>query len=88
MKTGVELIADERKEQVEKHGFTAKGDAQHKHGELKSAAIYLLDGASGKYPSNWSAAIKHRFDAKSEIGKLKVAAALIAAEIDRLQVGN
>lgn len=38
MKTGAELIADERKRGIEVEGFTAEHDDQHTHGELSAAA--------------------------------------------------
>lgn len=39
MKTGIELVADERKRQIEIEGYTAEHDAQHNASELISAAI-------------------------------------------------
>ncbi len=43
MKTGVELIAEERKRQVEEEGWTAEHDAAHTEGDLAmAAATYLL----------------------------------------------
>lgn len=41
MKTGIELIAEERKEQVNKHNWTAEHDQQHDGGELAIAAVTL-----------------------------------------------
>jgi len=40
MSTGVELIAAERKRQVEKEGWTPDHDEQHTEGELAWAACY------------------------------------------------
>jgi hypothetical protein len=37
--TGIELIAAERKRQVEKEGYTAKHDSQWVKGELAGAAV-------------------------------------------------
>ena len=39
MKTGIELIAQERKEQLKKHKWTSEHDDQHDCGELTDAAI-------------------------------------------------
>jgi len=38
MRTGIELIADERKRQIEIEGWTAEHDDQHTEGELANAA--------------------------------------------------
>lgn len=40
MKTGIELIAEERQEQIEKHGFTT--DEDYNLGELVEGAKYAL----------------------------------------------
>lgn len=42
-KTGVELIAEERKRQIEKHGYSATHDALHSGGQLIEAAKAYLD---------------------------------------------
>ncbi|HEY1044974.1 MAG TPA: hypothetical protein VGF79_00950 [Bacteroidia bacterium] len=42
-KTGIELISDERREQLEKHGWTLEHDSEHTNGELKLAALYALN---------------------------------------------
>ena len=39
MKSGIELITEERKRQIEKEGFDAEHDSQHDAGELAFAAI-------------------------------------------------
>ncbi|MCR5658932.1 MAG: hypothetical protein K6G25_06360 [Bacteroidales bacterium] len=45
MKTGVELIAEERQRQIEKEGWTAEHDAEHICGELTDAAVmYAMRG--------------------------------------------
>lgn len=45
MKTGVELIAEERKRQIEKEGFTAEHDAKYLCSELTDAAVmYAMRG--------------------------------------------
>lgn len=43
MKTGIELIAEERERQITKEGWTPEHDAEHKNGELaNAAAVYAL----------------------------------------------
>lgn len=39
MKTGLELIKEERQRQIEKEGWTAEHDSHHTNGELAAAAI-------------------------------------------------
>jgi len=92
MKTGVEHIAEERREQIEKHGWAPVHDADHKYGELsKNAACLACLGTDAKVidPAGcgtdddvWQL-IEHI--GRDRIHALKVAGALIAAEIDRLQ---
>lgn len=96
MKTGIELIAHERLEQIEKHGFTTETDkTDNNEGELNLLIKYLLLSdndaekdnlkeyfvESGCYNMSYIA----KFDTKTIIEKLTIAGALIAAEIDRLQ---
>lgn len=57
MKTGVELIAEERRRQVEKEGYTAEHDANHGIRDFTSAAKSYLSSASlsilsNKYPKD------------------------------------
>ncbi len=99
MKTGIELIADERKRQIEEEGWTAEHDAEHEDGGLAVAAsAYALPPMArtfmsledGKYlPIFWP------FDAcwwkpspNDRIKELVKAGALIAAEIDRIQLAE
>lgn len=91
MKTGIELIAQERAEQIEKHKWDAAHDALHEYGELRKMAAVLccvgtdaFVGDVGEFSSGnnaWGLEEKLKKDA---IHRLKVAGALIAAEIDRL----
>lgn len=82
---GVELIAAERKRQIEEEGWTAEHDAQHTNESLSiAAACYAL-------PTNLRFAIMHLWpwDRKwwkpsiDRIKELVKAGALIAAEIDK-----
>jgi hypothetical protein len=92
MKTGVELIAEERQEQIEKHGFDVNRDVQiNDSGELTAAALFVLTGEDNYYPSSWEEWFRNKLVSKTastpnpEIERLKIAGALLAAEIDRLQ---
>lgn len=88
-KTGIELIADERKRQIEVEGFTPENDDRWVGGEMAMAAIcYAQDGAKSPgfkpfgFPWDeewWKPCPDDR------IRELVKAGALIAAEIDRLQ---
>ena len=99
--TGVELIAAERKRQVEKEGWTQEHDASHTDMTLAVAgAAYALDIAgfySGECDS-WrqiycaNAAKVWPFDLEwfksthdDPVRQLVKAGALIAAEIDRIK---
>ena len=101
MKTGIELIADERKRQIEKEGWTGEHDAEHVHGELAQAAMCYADPNPNKDPLGSKAPIvlhpshttvKWPFSPDwwkpspdDRIRELVKAGALIAAEVDRLQ---
>ncbi len=108
MKTGIELITEERDEQIKKHGRTLKHDSQHEGGELAEAAaicasnhrLYwkqdfadsvvftVLDFPKWQLPVKYNGNILiDNFESNKgdRIHQLKVAGALMAAEIDRLQ---
>jgi hypothetical protein len=87
--TGVELIAAERKRQIEEEGFTAEHDDMQKGGQLASAAAYYavrsdmriwLKRLLWPWPDAW-----RKPTPDNRIRELEKAGALIAAEIDRLQ---
>lgn len=48
MKKGAELIADERKRQIEVEGWSAEHDAQYTHNELINAAMCYLQPESDR----------------------------------------
>lgn len=97
IKTGVELIAEERQRQIEVEGWTAEHDAKHTDNSLALAAICYAD--PNVYYHQENGIIRHRipnkfwpkrlnicwFKPKDRIRDLIKAGALIAAEIDRLQ---
>ena len=93
-RTGAERIADERRRQIEREGWTPEHDDEHEDGELATAAAcYALQDHDVYVPGNglhggridwpWSAAwYKRHHD--NRVRELEKAGALIAAEIDRL----
>ena len=94
MKTGIELIAEERQRQIEKEGWTKEHDAQHKVGVLAKAAVcYALPPLTradvspdvGKPPFFWPFSKEWWKPSKDRVKELIKAGALIAAEIDRIQ---
>ena len=86
--TGIELIAKERQEQIEKHGFTTHIDTnQNRDRELVTAAIALLQEHPSiiDFPESWLVnTLTHKMRNKSYGERLVIAGALIAAEIDRI----
>jgi hypothetical protein len=89
MKTGIELINDERNEQLDKHNRSVQSDVDNnKNQQLTEAAITLLDEEPHELtapPHNWGGEIWYKMLGKSYKERLIIAGALIAAEIDRLQ---
>jgi hypothetical protein len=91
MKTGIELITDERKEQIEKHGRSVNADvATNDKYQLVDAATKLAVDDTGGYwpieqcPIGWDQNIWDKMTKKNYKDRLVIAGALIAAEIDRI----
>lgn len=86
MKTGIELIIEERNEQLTKHGYDLDHDIKHypESKALITAALFALslDGQHSQKGWEW---FENKMWDKSMIERFKIAGALIAAEIDRLQ---
>lgn len=83
---GVELIAAERKRQVEQEGWTPAHDDEHAHGELADAAVcYALARGSESGAAGWPWEPSWWKPSGDAVRDLTKAGALIAAEIDRLQ---
>lgn len=86
--TGIEMIAQERKEQIEKHGRTVESDVNNNpDGVLRLAArelITFIRGTEDRVPDGWDKDIWEKMAKKNVIERLVIAGALIAAEIDRL----
>lgn len=90
MKSGIELIAEERQEQLSKHGRTVEKDVQiNNESQLIHAAERMLHGRgheSNNFPPvNWNYEIWNNMLDKPKLERLIIAGALIAAEIDRIQ---
>lgn len=90
MKSGIELIAEERQEQLAKHNWSLEHDTEHKDGELLKAALIVAHNSSclnsplsQLVGPEWAWTIRSNI-LGDNIHRLKVAGALIAAEIDRL----
>ena len=88
--TGIELITQERQEQIEKHGRTIEKDIlQNGSYQLSIAASKVLAFPAGdpSYqlpPLGWDVDIYRKMINKSYKERLIIAGALIAAELDRL----
>jgi len=88
MKSGLEQIADERLKQINKWGHSGFHDVSHNHKELiKAAQAYLsaciFDGFVVQSCWPWE---KESFRDEGYVENLKKAGALIAAELDRLNI--
>jgi len=95
MKTAIEMIADERKRQIEVEGFTIEqDDVYYDSGDLALAgACYALGTCAGSFEDKNSSLYKHwpfgevwwKPTPNNRIRELIKAGALIVAEIERLQ---
>jgi hypothetical protein len=92
---GVEMIAQERRRQVDVEGWTPEHDRQHYCGELPIAAACYASLASAQarwsspllvyeLPKFWPWALKWWKPSTDPLRNLAKAGALIAAEIDRI----
>lgn len=80
MKTGIELIAEERQEQLQKHGWSADHDSKYYNDELLDAAVQYIGGdIVDCWPDGWD---KAWYKPSDKISNLKKAGALIAAALD------
>ncbi|EIQ01611.1 hypothetical protein OpiT1DRAFT_00183 [Opitutaceae bacterium TAV1] len=95
MKTGIELIAEERNRQIKVKGFTAAHDDKHEGGEMIRAGLSYVMIADGQgkgirfpacfFPRMWPWERRWWKPSGDPVENLAKAGALIAAEIDRLQ---
>jgi hypothetical protein len=89
----LKTIADERQRQIDKEGWTFLHDDRwdHIHGEMaQAAAVYAMPDTATKqpaWPRNWLRRYnkKHKHPRKRQ---LEIAAALILAELERLERWN
>jgi hypothetical protein len=95
MKTGIELIAQERQKQIDKHGFTGKHHDEHPEFynilQLQHAATTLLMhefehvvDTKDNLPDGWDQEWFDDLNARNRRERLIIAGALIAAELDRI----
>lgn len=94
MKTGIELITEERKRQIEKEGWTPEHDAEHTLGEIALAAATYALPEEVRYPNHLWVTDRDELwpwdmdfwkpSPENRVRELQKAGALIAAEIDRL----
>ena len=85
MKTGIELIAEERQRQIEKWGSTEAHDIIHDNYELSRAASAISYTAPDDvkaliYAPDWAWDLREKY-VDDNIKRLQIAGALIAAEI-------
>ena len=88
MKTGIEQINEERTKQIDKYGYSPSHDSNYKNKELLFAALAYINTAiygSGSGSEDWPFEIKFFHD-DGYVENLKKAGALIAAELDRLNI--
>lgn len=85
----IRTIAQERAEQIEKHGRTVEKDVnENMRHQLRNGAIRLIAEDAGKkqlIPDGWGEARWFKMADKTYKDRLIIAGALIAAEIDVLQ---
>lgn len=91
METGIDLIAKERKEQIEKHGRTIEQDVMYNDNEQLAIGAEMLLAVehevgidSESFPYGWDKETCNYMLSKSYKERLIIAGALIAAELDRL----
>ena len=93
MKNGIELIADERLEQLVKHGYSWDHDIRtNNHYQLSEAAGLLTHLDEEDYghdieaccPTGWNLDVWRKMMSKPYEKRLIIAGALIAAELDRI----
>jgi hypothetical protein len=88
--SGAELIAVERRRQMEAEGWSAEHDSGHQEGELVEAAVsyllhYLSQQGLASHFVEWPWEARYWKPSEEPTRNLVKAGALIAAEIDRLQ---
>lgn len=88
MKTGIELITDERNKQIE-IGYTLDHDLRNNGGgSLEMAVVGTLLGNPGSFPADWDNDSANTICEKAKVERLIIAGSLLAAEIDRLNASG
>jgi len=92
-KSGIELINQERQEQIEKHGWSLEHDQYYRDHQLIEAAHFCIEQAQIKeglkkteqheWPSGWDQFFEDKIREKSIVDQYVVAGAFYMAEIDR-----
>ncbi len=97
MKTGIELITEERQRQIDVEGWTPEHDRHHTEGELALAAAYyamtdeMIDFIDNEWGNDmhlhiWPFELESlKRSPENRVRELQKAGALIAAEIDRIK---
>ncbi len=89
--TGIQAFAQERYEQIFIHGFTTEDAVDspefYDKGQLAQAAEFCLQPyrSDNAWPENWDTKYIEKILVKSDMERLAVAGALLAAEYDRLK---
>lgn len=84
MKTGIEIISEERERQISVEGWSPEHDDAHTNEELVQAAVKYALPKGNLWPAAWSIDW-YKPTPEDRIKELAKAGALIAAEIDRLR---
>ena len=73
MKTGIELIAKERQEQIEKHSWDITNNADYGNEELLKAALFCIDQKRFEFPFEWHPFFREKILNNKRIDQLKKA---------------
>lgn len=83
--TAIELIIQERTEQIEKHNRSLHYDKMNNStGQLPSAVVALIENDSDKFSKTWDKDICNHMISKPYKERLVIAAALLISEIERI----
>ena len=89
---GIQLISAERQKQIEKHGFTAEHHVNHPEWYDQNQLIYAANVLAKQEtrtpwtPANWDQRWFNNLVERPHRDRLIIAGALIAAELDRLDL--
>ncbi len=83
--TGAEMIDKERKEQLEKHGFSVRQDARYLRDELVKGALFAINPQIFEWPKGWDSGFMKTIQEKKLSERLAIAGAFLAAKIDVIE---